>query len=198
MTYLDLRVFSTFHTCSLTPLESNMTAVAWRAKKKLEQWRWSPPNFFSTHKKLRSFMKFPPIYIGSRLYMHAASKRASWCHAGSRQRVQRYAWSMGKCSSTWPPLHCYTALHSAHTCMATEPYHAYICRLDYLCNNKCDDTYLGVYTNIWWYTSSCVCVVIKLKAVVSTWKSYLTLSYPNQPGLQVVSVAYPIVSSPGP
>ena len=33
---------------------------------------------------------------------------------------------------------------------------------------------------------------------MSTWKSYLTLSYPNQQGLQVVSVAYPIVSSPGP
>jgi hypothetical protein len=31
--YLDLRVFLTFHTCSLTPLEPNLTAVAWTAKK---------------------------------------------------------------------------------------------------------------------------------------------------------------------
>ena len=30
--YLDLRVFSTIHTRSLTPLEPNMTEVAWRAK----------------------------------------------------------------------------------------------------------------------------------------------------------------------
>ena len=28
MTYLDLRAFSTFHTCSLTPLEPKLTAVA--------------------------------------------------------------------------------------------------------------------------------------------------------------------------
>ena len=33
MTYLDLRVFLTFHTCSLTPLEPKLTAVAWRAQK---------------------------------------------------------------------------------------------------------------------------------------------------------------------
>ena len=33
MTYLNLRVFSTFHTCSLTALEPKLTAVAWRAKK---------------------------------------------------------------------------------------------------------------------------------------------------------------------
>ena len=37
ITYLELRIFSTFHTCSLTPLEPNLTAVAWRAKKKLKQ-----------------------------------------------------------------------------------------------------------------------------------------------------------------
>ena len=35
MAYLDLRVFLTFNTCSLTPLESNLTAVAWRATKKV-------------------------------------------------------------------------------------------------------------------------------------------------------------------
>ena len=28
----DQRVFLTFHTCSLTPLEPNLTEVAWRAK----------------------------------------------------------------------------------------------------------------------------------------------------------------------
>ena len=33
MTYLDLRVFSTFHTCSLTALKPRLTAVAWRAQK---------------------------------------------------------------------------------------------------------------------------------------------------------------------
>ena len=33
MTYLDLRVFLTFHTCSLTTLEPKLTAVAWRAQK---------------------------------------------------------------------------------------------------------------------------------------------------------------------
>jgi 16S rRNA C967 or C1407 C5-methylase (RsmB/RsmF family) len=33
ITYLDLRVFLTFHTCTLTPLEPNLTVVAWRAKK---------------------------------------------------------------------------------------------------------------------------------------------------------------------
>ena len=33
MAYLDLIVFSTFYTCNLTPLESNLTAVARRAKK---------------------------------------------------------------------------------------------------------------------------------------------------------------------
>jgi hypothetical protein len=33
--YLDLRVFSIFHTCSLTPLEPNLTAVAWKATKKI-------------------------------------------------------------------------------------------------------------------------------------------------------------------
>jgi len=33
MTYLDLRAFLTFYTCSLTPLEPNLTAVTWRAKK---------------------------------------------------------------------------------------------------------------------------------------------------------------------
>ena len=33
MTYLDLRVFLTFHTYGLTPLEPNLTVVAWRAKK---------------------------------------------------------------------------------------------------------------------------------------------------------------------
>ena len=35
MTYLDLMVFLTFHTCSLTPLEPNLTVVAWRTKKKV-------------------------------------------------------------------------------------------------------------------------------------------------------------------
>jgi len=33
MAYLDLIVFSTFYPYSLTPLEPNLTAVAWRAKK---------------------------------------------------------------------------------------------------------------------------------------------------------------------
>ena len=33
MTYLDIRVFSTFHTCSFTALEPKLTAVAWREKK---------------------------------------------------------------------------------------------------------------------------------------------------------------------
>ena len=33
MTYLDIRVFSTFHTCSLTAFEPKLTAVAWRAQK---------------------------------------------------------------------------------------------------------------------------------------------------------------------
>jgi hypothetical protein len=33
--YLDLRIFLTFHTCCLTPLEPSLTAVAWRAKKKV-------------------------------------------------------------------------------------------------------------------------------------------------------------------
>ena len=27
--YLDMRVFLTFYTCSLTPLESNLTKVTW-------------------------------------------------------------------------------------------------------------------------------------------------------------------------
>ena len=31
-TYLHLMVFLTFHTCGLTPLEPNLTAVGWRAK----------------------------------------------------------------------------------------------------------------------------------------------------------------------
>ena len=35
MTYLDIRVFLTFHTCSLTVLELKVTAVAWMAKKKI-------------------------------------------------------------------------------------------------------------------------------------------------------------------
>jgi len=46
MAYLDLRVFLSIHTCGLTSLEPNLTAVAWRAKK-LEQWHWSPLNFFN-------------------------------------------------------------------------------------------------------------------------------------------------------
>ena len=33
MTYLDLRVFLTFYTYSLTALELKLTAVAWRAQK---------------------------------------------------------------------------------------------------------------------------------------------------------------------
>ena len=33
MTYLDLRVFLTFHPDSLTALEPRLTAVAWRAQK---------------------------------------------------------------------------------------------------------------------------------------------------------------------
>ena len=33
MIYLGLRVFLTFHTCSLTTLEPKLTAVAWRAQK---------------------------------------------------------------------------------------------------------------------------------------------------------------------
>ena len=33
MTYLDLRVFSTFYTCRLTALELKLTAVAWRTQK---------------------------------------------------------------------------------------------------------------------------------------------------------------------
>ena len=33
MTYLNLRLFSTFHACSLTALEPKLTAVAWRAQK---------------------------------------------------------------------------------------------------------------------------------------------------------------------
>ena len=33
LTYLDIRVFSTFHTYSLTTLEPKLMAVAWRAQK---------------------------------------------------------------------------------------------------------------------------------------------------------------------
>ena len=56
MTYLDLRVFSTFHTCSLRALEPKLTAVAWRAQKSWSssaEDRWT---FSGTHQALRSFL----------------------------------------------------------------------------------------------------------------------------------------------
>ena len=52
MTYLDLRVFSTFHTCSLTPLELNLTAMTWKGKKvravalkTIELFQWLTENY---------------------------------------------------------------------------------------------------------------------------------------------------------
>ena len=44
MTYLDLRVFSTFHTCSDT-VRAQTDSSGMEGTKKLEQWRWRPLNF---------------------------------------------------------------------------------------------------------------------------------------------------------
>ena len=56
MTYLDLGVFSTFHTCSVTALEPKLTAVVWRAQKSQSSGaedRWIFPE---AHRALRSFL----------------------------------------------------------------------------------------------------------------------------------------------
>jgi len=66
MTYLDLRVFLTFYTCSLTPLEPNLTAVAWRAKKSWNSGAEVCRTFSVAHRELQSFLmarkEFPQIF----------------------------------------------------------------------------------------------------------------------------------------
>jgi hypothetical protein len=54
--YLDLRVFLTFHTCSLTPLEPNLTVVAWRAKKVWSSGAEVHQTFSVAQKELRTFI----------------------------------------------------------------------------------------------------------------------------------------------
>ena len=56
MAYGDLRVFSTFHPCSLTPLEPNLTAAAWRAKKVWSSGAEVHQTFLVAQKELRSFI----------------------------------------------------------------------------------------------------------------------------------------------
>ena len=54
MAYLDLRIFLTFHTCSLTPLEPNLTGSGMEGKKKVETvaikfaelFQWLVGNYF--------------------------------------------------------------------------------------------------------------------------------------------------------
>ena len=66
MSYLDLRIFSTFHTCSLIALEPKLTAVVWRTQKSWNsdaEDRWTFPE---THRALRYLMahrKFPIFLI---------------------------------------------------------------------------------------------------------------------------------------
>ena len=56
ITYLNLRVFSSFHTCSLTALEPKLTEVAWRARKSWSSGAEDRWTFSETHRALRSFL----------------------------------------------------------------------------------------------------------------------------------------------
>jgi len=68
MAYLDLRIFLTFHTYSLTPLELNLTVVTWRAKKnvgavalksaELFQWLTESCDLFYWHKEFPQNIPF--------------------------------------------------------------------------------------------------------------------------------------------
>ena len=72
MTYLDLRVFSTFHTCSLTALEPKLTTVAWRAQKSWSSGAEDRWTFSEAHMTLRSFLmvheEFPPLNMSYIFY----------------------------------------------------------------------------------------------------------------------------------
>ena len=129
--------------------------------------------------------------VDCRCMLHASLHHAS-CHAGSRQVCTSTmdAVPHGLATLALSQLNC--TVHT-HAWLLNRTMHTYTGLIMY----KCDDTYIGVYINIYDVLVHVfvACVVVKIKAVVSTWKPYLTLSFPNQQGLQVVSVAYPIVSS---
>ena len=56
-----------FHTCNLTPLEANLTAVAWRAKKSWSSGTEVCHTFSVAHRELRSFLmdyeEFPRNFV---------------------------------------------------------------------------------------------------------------------------------------
>ena len=56
MTYLDLRVFLTFHTYSLTALEPKLAEVAWRTRKSWSSGAEDRWIFLGAHRGLRSFI----------------------------------------------------------------------------------------------------------------------------------------------
>ena len=56
ITYLDLRVFSSFHTCSLAALEPKLTEVAWRTRKSWSSGAEDRWIFSEAHRGLRSFI----------------------------------------------------------------------------------------------------------------------------------------------
>ena len=93
MTYLDLRVFLTFHTCSLTPLEPNLTAVAWRKK------NWSSDikdhwTFLGTYRGFWSFYGSHAILSNS--YRRRLPDLAVWGYEGVQTRCRVYAGTVSK------------------------------------------------------------------------------------------------------
>ena len=56
ITYLNLRAFSTFHTCSLTALAPKLTEVAWRTRKSWSSGAEDRWIFSGAHRGLRSFI----------------------------------------------------------------------------------------------------------------------------------------------
>jgi len=66
MTYLHLRAFLSFHTCSLTALEPKLTEVVWRARKSWSSGAEDRWTFSEAQRALRSFLMAPrefPHYI---------------------------------------------------------------------------------------------------------------------------------------
>ena len=96
MIYLDLRVFSTFHTYSLTSLEPNLTAVVWRAKKKLEQWRWSPLNFFSGSQGITIFFNGSRGIPPEKMSGHFPNLGAGLAFRAPRWRASSVAFSKSR------------------------------------------------------------------------------------------------------
>ena len=111
MAYLDLRVFSTFRICSLTPLEPNLTAVAEKKIKivtlnsvELFQWLTKNYNFFNGQQRIPSscFAFHGNLPAAMELSDSKTAGAASWAWASCGQWLTD-RWLILSCTSRLAP-----------------------------------------------------------------------------------------------